>query len=523
VNILVELKCYGGIEEIGGNKLLLNFSKGGIFLDFGQSYKAEGHYFEEYLQPRSKSSFHDLSLLEILPQINGIYRNDAFCPEKIDECDPISLPYWQTELTSYEAAKEVKERIPDAVFLSHAHMDHSGYVGYLGNIPLYCSAETQTLLKTIADIGNLSGFESEIIEIERRKIKQRKDAKKTGYFPETHYVDKGDTIKRTYKELRNNETQTTENEIMITGFNVGHSVPGSMLSLIEADGKQILYTGDIRFHGRNQPDLSGLSGLKPDLMITEGTNIDDDEADNEDQVQTDIRTHISNTDHLVMVGFAWKDIERYETVRDAALAEDKIPVFDPRLAYTLARLGRDIYEEDAKVFVERSDGMIYSPSDYVRSKHKVGLMDFDEWSSAPATRNTDTCHLKEGVTTLDIKSEPNVYVLQLDFYRVKNLLDIGKIPGSKYIRAQCEPFNKRMELSAERLNHWLEFFQINEQNDYQPYHCHASRHACGPDILRFIENVKPKKLVPIHTEKPKAFEGIVPVVVIPTYGVSIPF
>jgi len=518
---MVELKCYGGIEEIGGNKLLLNFTEGSVFLDFGQSFKAEGHFFEEYLQPRSKSSFYDLSLLGILPQINGIYRKDAFCPEEFATCDQLSEPYWDTALKSHEDADEAEEWTPDAVFLSHAHMDHCGYVGYLGNIPLFCSEETQTLIKSIDDVGNLTGFESEIIELKRRKVKQRAETSKKGFFPLSYYVGTGDTINRCYKTLKNNEAQTTKNEISITGFNVGHSVPGSMLSLIEADGKQILYTGDIRFHGRYQPDLSGFTGLKPDLMITEGTNIDDPEPDNEEQVKTDIQEIISSTDQLVMVGFAWKDIERYETVRDAALAEERIPVFDPRLAYTLARLERDIYDEDAKVFVERSAGMIYSPCDYSGYKHKVGLMDFDEWSSVPATRKTDTTHLEKGTTTLDLRADPSAYVLHLDYYRFKNLLDLGQIPGSTYIRAQCEPFNKRMELSEERLIHWLDFFKINEENDHKPYQCHASGHACGPDIIQFIEAVDPKKLVPIHTENPKKFEGIATEVIIPKLGEAI--
>ena len=514
---MVELKCYGGIKEIGGNILLLNFAQGSVFLDFGQSYKKEGLFFEEFLQPRSKSGFHDLSYLGILPQINGIYRKDAFCPEGFAACDQLSQPYWSTPLKSYEDAKGADEWTPDAVFLSHAHMDHCGYIGYLGNIPIFCSEETKTLIESIDDVGNLDGFESEIIELDRRKIKQRAKPNKRGYFPESYYVDTGDTLNRCYKTLKNDEAKTTINDISITGFNVGHSVPGSMLSLIEADGKQILYTGDIRFHGNYQPDLSGLNGLRPDLMITEGTNIDDPTPDNEEQVKTDIQDLISSTDQLVMVGFAWKDIERYETVRDAAIAEDRIPVFDPRLAYTLARLGRNIYKEDAKVFLERCVGMIYSPSDYSGAKHKVGLMDFDEWSPDPATRNTDTTHLENGVTTLDIKADPGEYVLHLDFYRFKNLLDIGKIPGSIYIRAQCEPFNKRMELSAERLNHWLDFFEINEENDHKPYQCHASGHACGPDILEFIEGINPKKLVPIHTEKPNKFEDVATEVILPKY------
>jgi ribonuclease J len=296
-----------------------------------------------------------------------------------------------------------------------------------------------------------------------------------------------------------------------------------MACLVEADDTQILYTGDIRFHGRVNPDLSNLDGLAPDIMISEGTNIEDTEPDNEKQVQQNIQDIVSETEELVMVGFAWKDLERYETVRDAALAEGRIPVFDPRLAYTLARFGRNIYDEDASVFVERCESMIYSEDDYKKSKHKAGLMDYDLWDSKKDSRNTDTCHLEKGVYAYDLHEDPSAYVLHLDFYRFKNLLDIQPSPGSLYIRAQCEPFNARMELSDERLHRWLKHFEINPDHEYKPYQFHASGHACGPDVIDFINRVKPKKVIPIHTEKPKIFQRSFPQTILVEKGKTIEF
>lgn len=513
----MEVTCYGGVSEIGGNQILLESGDGSLFLDFGQSFKAEGYFFEEFLQPRSKSAFFDLSYLGLLPEINGIYRKDVFYPEGVDTCSPISRSYWTQTLESFENAKTNDNRTPDAVFISHAHLDHCGYIGYLGNIPLYCSEETRILMKTITEIGNQKGFEKELDEFKYRTVKTRA----SGFFPGSPYVTTNQTVTRTYPELKNKIQTETENGISITGFNVSHSVPGAMACLIETDDTQILYSGDIRFHGRNNPDLSGLDGLSPDLMICEGTNIDDTEPDNEEKVQEEITDHISKTEELVMVGFAWKDLERYETVRDAAQSEGRIPVFDPRLAYTLARLGRDIYSEGASVFVERCESMIFSPGDYSKQKHKAGLMEYDLWDNKKATRNTDITHLEKGVFAHDLRSDPNAYVLHLDYYRFKNLLDIKPNNGSIYIRAQCEPFNKRMELSYERLENWLRFFKINPENNFKPYQCHASGHACGPDIKEFIERVHPKKVIPIHTENPKAFETLRFEVVIPQKNLPI--
>jgi mRNA degradation ribonuclease J1/J2 len=205
-----------------------------------------------------------------------------------------------------------------------------------------------------------------------------------------------------------------------------------------------------------------------------------------------------------MVGFAWKDLDRYETVRDAALECGRTPV-DPRLAYLLARLGRDIYDERAKVFLERCDSLLYSKGDYVKDKHKIGLMPCDEWDSKTKTCSTE--HFDNGLSAVEIRKNPEQYVVQLDYFRFKNILDFDPPRGSVYIRAQCEPFNKRMELSEEKLIHWLQHFKINEGNNNKPLPIHASGHASGPEIQEFVERVKPKILIPIPTTKPGLFKN----------------
>ena len=161
----------------------------------------------------------------------------------------------------------------------------------------------------------------------------------------------------------------------------------------------------------------------------------------------------------------------------------------------LARLGTNIYDAGASVFVERSTSLLYSPSDYTRDgKHKLGLIDKDDWNG-----QTDTTHLDNGVKATDLKKDPTKYVLHLDYFRFKNLLDIDPPKGSVYVRAQCEPFNQKMELSEDRMMNWLKHFNINEANNYEPYQIHASGHASGKELQEFIAKVKPKKLIPIHT------------------------
>jgi mRNA degradation ribonuclease J1/J2 len=53
---MVRLTFYGGVDEIGGNKILLEDSGTKIFLDFGQSFTFGSEFFTSWLQPRGSFS-----------------------------------------------------------------------------------------------------------------------------------------------------------------------------------------------------------------------------------------------------------------------------------------------------------------------------------------------------------------------------------------------------------------------------------------------------------------------------------
>jgi ribonuclease J len=164
--------------------------------------------------------------------------------------------------------------------------------------------------------------------------------------------------------------------------------------------------------------------------------------------------------------------------------------------------------------------MLYSPGDYSNSKHKVGDMALSEWSSRPNIV-TDTKHLENGISAIELNENPSNYVLHLDYFRFKNILDFELPEGSMFVRAQCEPFNPKMELSQDRMLRWLKYFKINADNDWKPYHIHASGHASGPEIQEMINKIKPKLLVPVHTEHPELFSNPAGKVHRPRKGVEV--
>jgi ribonuclease J len=60
---LTSLTFYGGINEIGGNKILLEDQDTKVFLDF-----------EEYINPRVANGIEDFLTMGLLPDVKGLYR-----------------------------------------------------------------------------------------------------------------------------------------------------------------------------------------------------------------------------------------------------------------------------------------------------------------------------------------------------------------------------------------------------------------------------------------------------------------
>ena len=133
---MVNIDFYGGVNEIGGNKILVNHNTTSLFLDFGMSFSQSNKYFSEFLQPRKANGIRDFLELGLLPQINGIYREDY-----LRHCG----------LSSQE------DPAVEGLLLSHAHMDHSAYIHHLReDIPLYMTEESYFILKVLEDTSAVS-------------------------------------------------------------------------------------------------------------------------------------------------------------------------------------------------------------------------------------------------------------------------------------------------------------------------------------------------------------------------------
>ena len=537
---MLSITCYGGVGEIGGNKILLEDSGASVMLDFGKSFSGESRFFDEFLKPRTNSALRDLLALELLPPIPGIYRHDMLKHAGAwdvvrDELPKLARGMYESDLESYEDFVESGKKTLDGILLSHAHADHVQSLCFIDpNIPVYCTQATYDIMRAVQEVGTGS-YESDICEC---RIRSHEPSSVKSTFPGTLRIvtDKSSSPRdiRVVEPFKPFDV----GDYKVKAIPVDHSVPGACAFLIKApSGKIVVYTGDLRFHGRfSLPphDLTSelrrrTKGLQPDVLITEGTRIKDSGSDSEKDVEDNIRSVVESCDGLVIVDFGWKDTSRFETILNVARATKRTLAVSPKLAYLWSLLrasnpdGFPDLEESGivRVYLERTGSMTYSPGDYTGSKYKVGtLVEWDK-KEMPAAWEADDmdylaprlCHYYNGVRAFEIAADPSKYMLHGGYFDIAELFDLNPPRGrSVFIRAATDPFSEEMRLDAAKLANWLRFFGIKsygveeQEGDAREILSHVSGHATGSDLLPFIKDMRPKMVIPVHTEAPEVFE-----------------
>lgn len=479
---MVRIDFYGGVDEIGGNKILLGSDSTSIFLDFGMSFNKANDYYSEFLQPRKGNGIMDFVEMGLLPKIKGIYRDDY--------------------LRHSGLISQVKPSV-DGLLLSHAHLDHSAYIHHLRHdIPLYMTEESQLILKVIEDTSAVSFGEN-------------LEYKKTFHFTAKKKIDGFKRLSGQDAKLRR-ELHIVDpyknfeiGNFTIKSAPVDHSLPGASAFIIENCEKTIVYTGDLRFHGR-KPEITKkfvkeAKKAKPNVMISEGTRIDSPITETEEDIEIRAKNIISDFKGLVIVNFPVRDLDRLLTFYNVAKDADRTLVVNLKQAYLLKLFtGRGYPElEDVEVYVpKRGWGLIGDDSfvcydgewlcgSQMDSSHK--LSDYKKWEK-------EFIEGENSVNYMDLREEPEEYIFRCDFFELKELIDI-KPENAVYIKSVTEPFDEEMEFDEKRIMNWLNHFNL------LPLHkMHVSGHASGTELLDMIREVQPEILYPVHTVHKELFK-----------------
>ncbi|MDI1495031.1 MAG: MBL fold metallo-hydrolase [Cenarchaeum symbiont of Oopsacas minuta] len=476
--IVTNITFHGGVKDIGGNKFLVKDKDTKIFMDFGMSFSAEKKYFSGFLKARGANSLVDMIELGILPKIKGLYRRD----------------YAKHMNWGGDEETEI-----DAILLTHAHVDHCGYLKYLrAEIPIYCSEESKIIMQNFDETGTGEQYLT---------MKE-----KFGFYKSEKGSTKGQMVKIKGEQAKKprkivvfkSHEKFKIDSIGVEPLPVDHSISGVHGFVLYTSEGTIANTADLRFHGRRSKDtekfVEGCSKASLDLLLCEGTRIEKTSSMTEYDIEERVVNVINNTEKLVICGYPIRDLDRLQSFYLAAKKTDRYLAIEPRQAYLL------------KLFNESDNlkGIYPSPTDeHIKiyfPKETWGLIDKDINIYTRKLLDEDyRSWVREfldygnRIDHRDVSKKQNELLLSLSDFKLQELIDIKPEENSCYIRSLTEPFDDEMRLHEDKIENWFKKFGIiSSKHDW--HQIHVSGHGDGTQIKKVIDGVSAKKIIPIHTD-----------------------
>ncbi len=324
----------------------------------------------------------------------------------------------------------------NAVFLTHAHLDHYGLIQLINSkIPVYASKTTYDILTKIAPL-----------------------------------LPKQDNARLNLKII---DDEISFKNIKVKAHKVNHSIAGACAYEIKTEGKTIIYTGDLRFHGRASY-LSSTFKRKiknPDYLIMEGTTLGRAEQNitTEKELEKEF-VKIFKSGKLPLVQFSPQNIDRFVTVYRACKRTGKTLVIDAYTAYVL-----EIYSSMSKSIPQYNWDNIMVNFASCTINHKL------------AEEKILFKYKDKKITLKEIIANPEKFVIKGNWSinkQIFNAIDYNKL----------EIIFSLWKGYLDRPN------QFDDYKDIKLTPLHTSGHAYIKDLQEFVEQTQPKNLIPIHTE-----------------------
>lgn len=489
---LVDVVVHGGVNEIGGNKVLVRGEHGSVLLDFGTSFGSMAQFYSEFCQPRGHSFVGDQVALGLLPDLPGLYRED---------------------LLGRMGRTVPEARSVDAMFLSHAHMDHMGMIPALRrDVPVHMSPASRAIMMTLDTVGQSFGMPDRFLDFTEKfkMVEASRGGLRKG---------KGEEVRES-RDVRTfpstGEVEVAE-DLSVRPHPVDHSLPGAAGFVVHVDGRTWAYTGDLRFHGthsrlsRDFVEAAAAEGV--DVLLTEGTRVGEPPGRSEEDVRMEVTALASETGGLVLANYPPRDLDRIMSFYAATREAGRELVVDMRQAVLLENLREAGVEgvprlgDGVRVYARRQRwGIVGDPS----FPHGIQEQDYQPWERPHAFASYS-------ILDSDIREDQEGYLVYMDFFHLQALVDLQPQPGSIFIRSVVEPFNEDMELDEVRVGNWMSRFGL------EVHQRHASGHASGDDLRWLVETIGPRVVVPIHSERPGTFSGFHDDVRLPSLGTPMGF
>jgi len=356
---------------------------------------------------------------------------------------------------------DVSQLKVDAVLISHSHQDHFGLMNYLPpNTPMY--------------MGRLG---KNLIDATQVFLGKSKHERVFRHFKPWEPFEIG--------------------EFRITPYLVDHSAADAYSFLVEAEGKRLFYSGDLRSHGRKGILFENLLKRpipRMDIMFLEGTMMhrNNDLFPDEEAVEKKIVEVISQQKNISFILSSSQNIDRIVSAYRACKRTGRILAIDIYTAWVLEQVRQTTEStptmdwSEIRVFATHSqDERLKANPDYFGDfrkrlyRHRVKR---EELHASP---------------------ESFLYFGKMSSFRLidefKNTTAPVNVIYSQwlgYLDGNHADYFGSDKISACRSDPEVNFV-----------YAHTSGHAPLKDLQKLAVALKPKTLVPIHTEDAEGFRS----------------
>lgn len=349
------------------------------------------------------------------------------------------------------------------VLISHPHLDHYGLADQVAaSVPLYVGRAAAAVIEA-ASFFNASG---------------------PVLSPAGHWE---------------HEVPVTLSPFTVTPQLVDHSAFDSYALVIDAGGRRLMYTGDLRGHGRKGRLFEAMVAHPPsgvDVLLMEGTHVTDPAAPasgvdavyrsaaSEADLEGDLATRFRTTAGLPVVASSAQNIDRLVTVYRAARRANRTLLVDLYTATVAQSTGRSTIPQPG--FPQLGV--------YVPNRQRVAVKTSGQFHRTEAIRSVR-------VFPEHIAADPSRYVVLSSGSTVTELLRQNALkPDGLVVWSLWSGYLS--EAAGRRLKEALVTAGV------PLVEAHTSGHATVPDLRRLVEAVDPGRVVPIHTDAPDAFAGL---------------